>query len=198
MTSLAELLGASRVFAFRTAVVNTLTAAFPEVEVKALPARLQIEDLDKEEMFSPPAMAVAVTRIRPAEARMSGLRDVPVEVVVYLIVEDRPVGDRLAYRDEIGLALCDGLLALLELPEAARWGLADIGMPEDAEAKPVLSVMTETRGTAYFVAGWWQKLYGQGQPFMDMDSPVPADATGRVLLPGDPGWTPPADLGGTP
>lgn len=196
MTTLSELLTASRAFAFREGVVKTLAAAFPEIEVKALPARLQIEDLDKADMFSPPAMRVAVTRIRPAEHRMSGERDVPVEVVVYVIVEDRLVAERLAFRDEIGLALCDGVLALLETP-AARWGLTDIGMPEEAEAKPVLSVMTENRGTAYFVAGWWQKLYAQGQPFMDMQTPVPGGIPNRTLLPGDPGWTPePSRTGG--
>lgn len=192
MTALSDLLATSRAFAFREGVLKTLAAAFPEVEVKALPGRLQVEDLDKADMFSPPAMRVTVARIRPAEHRMSGERDVPVEVMVWIIVEDRVVANRLAYRDEIGLALCDGVLALLETP-AGRWGLDDIGMPEDAEAKPVLSVMTESRGTAYFVAGWWQKLYGQGQPFMDMDSVVPADATARAILPGDPGWVPPGD-----
>ncbi|GJD93359.1 hypothetical protein [Methylobacterium iners] len=198
MTTLADLLTTSRAFEYRTAVVDALKAAFSEIEVKALPARLDIADLDRKDMFSPPSFGVAIARIRPAEDRMSGLRDVPVEIVVYVVVEDRLVGDppRLAYRDELGLALCDAVLALVETP-AARWGLPEIGMPEDAEARPILNVMTEDRGTAYFAVTWWQILYAQGQPFMDMESPVPLDAMGRAILPGDPDWVPPA-AGGNP
>ena len=194
MTTLAALLGASRAFAYRTAVLKGLATAFPDIAVKALPALIDIADLDKADLFAAPAFGVAVSRIRPAEGRMSGQRDVPVEVVVYVVVEDRQVAGKLVYRDELGLALCDGVLGLLETP-AARWGLDEIGMPEDAAARPVLSVMTENRGTAYFAVTWWQVLYGQGQPFMDMDSLVPADAKVTAILPGDPDWVPPA-IGG--
>lgn len=189
MTTLAQLLGSSRAFEFRTAVVAHLTSAFPQVAVKALPGRLDISDLDRKDLFAPPAFGVAVSRVRPAEGRMSGQRDVPIEVVVYIVVEDQLVDGRLVFRDELGLALCDGLLGFLETPEG-RWGLDDIGMPEDAEARAVITVGTEKEGTAYFAATWWQMLFSQGQPFMDMDSQV-GPGEPYVLLPGDPGWTPP-------
>lgn len=190
MTTLVELLATSRAFACRAAIVETLKAAFPEVEVKPLPGMLDIADFDRADLFAPPAFGVAVTRIRPAEARMSGLRDVPVQIAVYVVVEDRLVGDRMAWKDELGLALCDGLLAMVETP-AARWSLTEIGMPEDAEARAIVNYVTENRATAYFAVTWWQMLYAQGVPFMDMDGPVPADMTGRVVLPGDPDWRPP-------
>ncbi|MCF4125042.1 hypothetical protein [Methylobacterium sp. SyP6R] len=190
---LPELLAASRAFACRDAIVATLARLLPAVEVKSLPGRISIDDLDNKDMFRPPSIGVAAVRIRPADGRMSGLRDVPVEIVAYVVTEDGPYGEggRLVYRDELGLALCDGLLALTELPEVARWGLTDIGMPEGAEARSLISVSTEERATAYHSVTWWQMLYGQGVPFMDMDSPVPAGATARAILPGDPDWTPP-------
>lgn len=104
----------------------------------------------------------------------------------------------MTWKDELGLALCDGLLALVETP-AARWGLTEIGMPEDAEARAIVNYVTETRATAYFAVTWWQMLYAQGVPFMDMDGPVPAGLTGRAVLPGDPGWHPSAPgAGGGP
>ncbi len=191
--TLAELLAVSRAFGTREAIVTTLARLLPAVEVKSLPGRISIDDLDDKDMFRPPSIGVAVVRIRPAEGRMSGLRDVPVEVVTYVVTEDGPYGEagRLAYRDELGLALCDGLLALTELPEVARWGLADIGMPEGAEARSLISVSSEERSVAYASVTWWQMLYGQGVPFMDMESPVPAGASARAILPGDPDWVPP-------
>ncbi len=193
MTTLPQLLSASRAFALRQAVVETIRTAFPEVEVKSLPGRISVDDLDNKDLFRPPSIGIAVVRIRPAEGRMSGERDVPVEVVAYVVTEDGPWGEgnRLVYRDELGLALCDGVLALLERVELARWGLSDIGMPEDAAAVALVSVTSEQRSTAYFSVSWWQMLYGQGSPFIDMDGPVPAGATARAILPGDPEWTPP-------
>lgn len=193
MTTLADLLATSRAFTLREAVVATLQAAFPQVEVKSLPGRISIDDLDSKDLFQPPSIGVAAVRIRPAEGRMSGTRDVPVEIVAYVVTEDGPYGDadRLVYRDELGLALCDGLLAISERTDLARWGLADIGMPEDAEARSLISVSTEERATAYFSVSWWQMLYGQGVPFTDMESPVPAGASARAILPGDPDWVPP-------
>lgn len=193
MTTLPELLSASRAFALREAVVETVGNAFPAVEVKSLPGRISIDDLDDKELFRPPSIGIAAVRIRPAEGRLSGQRDVPVEVVAYVVTEDGPWGEnnRLVYRDELGLALCDGVLALLEQVELARWGLTDIGMPEDAAAVALVSVSTEQRNTAYFSVSWWQMLYGQGNPFLDMEGPVPAGGAVRTILPGDPDWTPP-------
>lgn len=189
MTTLLELLAASRLFAFRTAVVDTLATVFPECEVKAHPGKLDIGDVDAKDIFRAPALAVAITRQPAADGRMSGTRDTPVDVTVYVVVEDLALGDppRLVTRDELGLALCDGMLAFLAMP-AARWGLADIDFPSEAVAQPVFTALSFERGTAYYAVTWRQTLYGLGEPIWDMDSPTPPAFAPKTILPGDPDY----------
>ncbi|MBX3506841.1 MAG: hypothetical protein KF895_15280 [Parvibaculum sp.] len=198
--SLAQRLATSRVHALKMAIVATLQGLYPECEVKAHPGRLDIADIVEKDMFRAPALAVAVTRLRPPERRLSGTRDLTVELAVYVVVEDGPIiganGEpQLVYRDEIGAALCDGLLQDLDFnPQFAaedaridtRWGLEDISVPEQPEAKPLFTAVSFERGTAYYVVTWNQTLIGLDDPFMDMESPVPDDFEVTVVLPGDP------------
>jgi hypothetical protein len=193
MTTVLELLEASRVFELREALVAVCTAAFPECEVKAHPGRLDIGDLDKKDLFRAPSLAIAAIRLRPPDGRSSGLRDLTVEVAVYIVVEDMALGapPRAFKRDEIGLALCDGVLALLDDESRARWGLADIGFPEEAQAQPLFTVLSFEQGTAYYAVTWRQTLYGLGSPFIPMEGPDPAPIDPITWLPGDPGYPPP-------
>lgn len=186
--SLADLLAASRVFALREAVVATLKAALPvpPCEVKAHPGRLDMKDVEEGTMFSPPAVHIGVTRIDPAEGRMSGYRDVPVEVSAYVVTADTVIGDRAVHRDELALALQDAVLSLVEDPGVARWGLADIDLPENATAYPLFTAQSFDRGTAYYAVTWRQTLYSLGRPILDFEAPVPPDAAGTVVFPAEP------------
>ena len=120
---------------------------------------------------------------------MSGHRDVPVEIAVYVVTADQAIGERgLVTRDEIGIALCDAVLALVENPTIAHWGLPDIAPPEKAAATPLFTAKSLDKGSAFYGVSWTQTLYTLGHPFADFDLAVPAGAAGSVLLPGDPGW----------
>lgn len=194
-----ELLDASRVFALRQAVVATLAPLFPGCEVKSHPGRLDMDDVTGERSpFATPSLNVGVTRLQAAEGRMSGHRELPLELGVYVVTADQAVPGRgLVTRDELGLALCDGVLAALEDPDRARWGLADIAPAEDAAAAPLFTSVADGKGTAFYAVTWRQVLYTLGHPILDLDSAVDGDAAVTALLPGDPGWTPPA-LGAAP
>lgn len=190
--TLVELLDASRVFALRTAIVDTLAPLFPGCEVKSHPGRLDADDVVGDTVaFATPSLMVGVIRVERAEGRMSGYRDVPVEVAVYVVTTDLAVPPRgLVQRDELALALCDGVLVVVENHDTARWGLADIAPPENAAAAPLFTSLARERGTVFYAVTWRQMLYTLGIPILDLDSTV-EDAAVTVRLPGDPGWTPP-------
>jgi hypothetical protein len=173
---LAGLLAASRVFALREAVVATLQPLFPDVTVKPHLARLDMADVETGESFSVPSLNIGVIRLHPAEQRLNGTRDVPVELAGYIVTGDQVVDGRGAMRDEVALALCDGFLSVLEDAEVARWGLDDIGSVIDAEARPLFTARSNDKGLAYFVVTWKQTIYTLGE----LDVPAfGQDAGGR-------------------
>lgn len=188
MTTLLQLVAAARPLAMRTAIVTALAAEYPECQVKTHPGKLDIADVDAEDLFRPPALAVAVVAQRPSDERMSGTRDETVDVAIYVVVEDKGFGtpSRLTTRDELGLALCSGLVSFVSQPAVGRWGLADIGYPEEVAARPLLSILSQKRGTAYYVVTWRQTLYAAGTPLWG-DGPAP-DPAFDILCPGDPGF----------
>lgn len=190
--TLAQRLAASRVYAARQAAVATLKPLFPDCTVKEHLGRLDIADVETGDSFATPSINIGVVRVHPAGGRMSGYRDVPVEFAAYVVTTDQPVaGGPTSLRDEIALALIDGVLAVLEDPHLSRWGLADIDPADNADARPLFTAKSNDKGMAYFVVDWRNTLYTLGDPFMDMESPVPAGLAPPVVLPGDPGWTPP-------
>lgn len=186
--SLAALLEASRLFELRTAIVGACAARFAGVEVKSHPGRLDGDDIAGERNpFVTPSLNVAVVRVQGAEGRLSGHRDVPVEIAIYVVTADQAVGEHgLVTRDELGLALCDGVLALVEDPDVARWGLTDIAPPELASAGPVFTALSNEKGTAFYAVTWRQTLYTLGHPFRPMEGAPPAGFSPYVYLPGDP------------
>lgn len=181
--TLTQILDASRIYALRSAIIATLAANMP-CTVEAHPGRLDMDDvLGETRLFATPSLNVAVTRIEPAEGRSSGLRDVPVQVAVYIVTADQALGDRgLVKRDELALALSDALLVLIENDDITRWGLqpgadgsgADIGPPEGVEAMPLFTSKAQERGAAYYAVTWRQVLYSIGTQIWDFETPVPA------------------------
>lgn len=175
----ADMIAASRVNALRDAVVATFEPVFPQFEVKAHPGKLDIADIVAQDMFRPPALAIAALRVKPEE-RASGSEDLVVDLAAYVIVEDGPWGpsNGLIYRDELGYAVGAALIRLLSAtgPDAVnRWGLIDVGMPADVEMKPLFTVKSYERGSAFYAVTWRQVLYHTGPTIWDMDSPAPPD-----------------------
>jgi hypothetical protein len=167
---LADLLQASRLIALRDAVVTTLDSAFPDVQVKSHPGKLDMADVLKEGTFTAPSIHVALARLKNEE-RCSGSQDLPVHFRAYVVAESRPVDGAVYQGDEIGYALLLGLLDALELPDIARWGLPDIGLPEGAEGEPLFTLKTFERGTVYYVVTWRQTLYAEGQQLENLGGP---------------------------
>lgn len=169
-----EILSASRVHEYATAVVATLAERYPEIEVKRHPGKLDIADVVAENIFRTPSIAVAMTRLL-AEQRGSGAEDVTVDVVAYVIVEDKLMGEArgVVYRDELGWAICQAMLGLLNESVAPRWGLNDISAPDHADAKPIFTSKSFARGTAYYAVTWKQTLLATTPTIWDMGSNPP-------------------------
>jgi hypothetical protein len=185
--SLSQLIDASGVFALRAGVVATLTRLFPDVQVTAHPGKLDISDVVAGEVFTAPAIAVAAVRL-PADASTSaGQRATTVDLAAYVVAEDRALGEpqRLIHRDEMALAICDALTALLQEPAASvsRWGLAHLSPPDAVEAKPVFTAKSFAQGKVFWAVTWRQTIY-RDAPLWDMESVVAGDPP-PLLLPGD-------------
>ncbi len=177
MITLAALLDGSRVLGLRTAAVAALKETFPEVQVKAWPGKLNVQDMVAKTGILPPAILVAVTGQRPPDSLVSGVADEPVAFTAYVVAENKAVGvpKRLYLGDEIGLALCGALVRLLST-EAGRWDVADAGHPEEVHAQPVFTLAGLDQGTAFFTVTWRQTLHGQGAPW-------PRAAEGEIAPP---------------
>lgn len=167
--TLSEILAISRLYEFRNAVAATLAVELPDVAVTTHPGKIDIADIVAGDAFGAPSIHVAISETRTPGHRVSALRDVPVKVTAYVVVEDMVIDERLVTRDELGLAICDALSAIAEDPHKARWGLTDIAPPEEIEMRPVLTVKSFERGTAFYAVTFRQVLTSGGNPFWAPD-----------------------------
>lgn len=173
--SLQDLLASSRLFECREAIRSTLAGLFPDIEVATHPGKIDIADIVATDSFTAPSIHVAIAEVRPPDYRNSGFREIRLKVAAYVVVEDRAIGNppKLCTRDELGLAICDGVIAVAENPHLSRWGLNDIAYPEDVEMRPLLTVKSFTKGTAYYAVTFRQLLTGCGDPFWSPEPEPP-------------------------
>ena len=182
--SVAQLVQTSRILELRRACAAALSRIFPDVAVQEHIGKLDISDVLSGEFVNAPAILVAATKVR-SEDRLSHDRDLPVTLTAYVVAEDAALGNppmRFA-RDEIGYAIGDAVLAALRTEALARWGLSDIGWPDEPTLAPLFTMKTFERGTAIYAVSWTQTLYRCHEPYLDMESGL-GDVT--VLYPGDP------------
>lgn len=161
----AQMLEASRVFALREAIVRRFCERFPDVEAKAHPGKLDMGDVLSRDMFRPPAIAIAATRL-VNDDRLSGSDDLRVQMTAYVITEDQMIGDeppRLAKRDEIGIAICEAIVVSLSDDEWASWDLENIAAPDGVESQPLFTMLSYERGTVYYAVTWKQTLLALGE-----------------------------------
>jgi hypothetical protein len=184
--TLDDVLASSRAHELQTAIVATLKARFPWCTVTAHPGRLDINDIAAADAFKAPGLAVAIISHKRPDRSTSGLRQVALDVAVYIVVEDRAVGARRIDRAQLGQALCDALLDVLADDGLARFGLPQIEYPDGAEGKPLFTAVTRT-GAAYYAVSWSQTVWVAGPATWDFESPPPPGIEdSRVILPGDP------------
>ena len=174
--ALADLLSASRIIAVRDAVVMTLAARFPEVQVKAHPGKLDMADVLAAGTFTAPSIHVALARLKNEE-RSSGAQDLPVHFRAYVVAEQKMVAGSAVPADEIGYALMLGLLDALELPDVSRWGVENISCPEGAEGEPLFTLKIFEKGTVYYVVTWRQTLLYEGVELANLGGPWTAPGT---------------------
>lgn len=161
-----QMLANARVFALRNAVVAAFAAHFVGLEVKAHIGKLDMSDVLERNIFAPPTIAIAATRLID-EDRLSGSDDLTVQLTAYVVTEDHMVGQgadrRLVTRDEMALAICEAALVALSDPDWTRWGLQNIGDVDAAEAHPLFTLKTFEKGTVYYAVTWKQRLYALGE-----------------------------------
>jgi hypothetical protein len=160
MTALTRqaLIDNARVFALRNAVVAGLATIFADIPVVPHPGKLDIADVLAKATFTTPSVAVAATSIRP-DGRLSGSDDFIVQLAAYVIAAPDMVTGARVEGEEMALAICQAILSALSDDEFARWELADIGLPDDQEGKPLFTVKNIEEGAVYYVVTWRQTLY---------------------------------------
>jgi len=156
--SRAELLANARVKGLRDAIVSRLKSRFVDLEVKSHLGKLDISDVLEKATFNAPSIAVAATRTKP-EGRLSGADDFVVDLTAYVVAEDLLVGGRRVERDEMALAVCEGLLLSLTDDDFTRWNVENVGPPEDVEAKPLFTIKSVAQGVIYYAVTWKQTLF---------------------------------------
>ncbi|MCC3246141.1 hypothetical protein LG047_12555 [Methylocystis sp. WRRC1] len=154
----ASLIDQARVHALRDAIVAALAARFADIEVKAHYGKLDISDVMKKGVFNAPGVYVAATRILP-DGRLSGADDFEAQMTAYVVAEDLMVAGRRVERDEMALAICEGLLKALTDDDFARWGVENIGEAREASAAPLFTARDFAQGCVYYAVTWKQTLY---------------------------------------
>ena len=159
--TIAQRLGDTRLAGLTGSVVATLKPLFVGVDVRVLPGRIDISDIIAGDNFPAPMIGVTAARIRQPIG-VGGAYDLPVDLVAYIVTEEMGIGTRAEKREVIAYALGVGLFEILADLDVARWGLASIGSPEDAELKPLMTAKAYAAGTAYYALTWRQTLFGFG------------------------------------
>ncbi|MFL9829016.1 hypothetical protein, partial [Rhodoplanes sp. SY1] len=159
--TIAERLAASRLVGFLPAIEAALKPLFPDVTVRSHPGRIDVSDLIEKDIFLPPMIAVALTRWR-GPVGVGGDWKLALECAAYVVTQDVAIGGRATPRQEVAFALSHGILDVLADFGTARWGLQNIGSPEDAEARPLFTSETFAKGAAFYAVTWKQALFGLG------------------------------------
>jgi len=154
----ADLVANAHVKAARDAIVAKLRTLFVDIEVRTHLGKLDISDVLEKSIFNPPTIAVAATRMKP-DGRLSGADDFVIDFTAYVVAERVLVEGRRVEGDEMALGICGALLVALADEDFARWGLEDIGPPDDAEAKPLFTIKSIAKGVVYYAVTWKQTLY---------------------------------------
>lgn len=158
-----QMLQSARVFALREAIVARFATHFLDVDVRSHPGKLDMGDVLAKDVFAPPSIAIAATRLTD-EDRLSGSDDLTVQITAYVVTEDMMIGDpqHLVKRDEIGLAICEAAIVALSDPDFTTWGVANIGDIDDAQSHPLFTMAKYEQGTVYYAVTWKQTLYALG------------------------------------
>lgn len=159
--TLAQRLEDARVARLVSAIVATLKPLFIGVEVRELPGRIDISDIIAGDIFPPPMIGVTFSRVRQP-INVGGTYDLPVDLMAFIVTEERAIGAKSARRETIAHAIGFGLFEILADLDVSRWGVESISSPEDAEMRPLVTSHSFAKGVAYYALSWRQVLRGLG------------------------------------
>lgn len=166
----ASLIGNSRTFALREAIISALKSRFTDIEVRAHIGKLDLGDVIEKAIFNPPTIAIAATRMT-SDRRLSGADDLTVQLTAYVVAEDLMVSGHRVNRDELAIAMCEAIVVSLSDPEFAHW-IDGVGDPDDVVAQPLFTMANFQKGVVYYAVTWKQKLYALGDAnFFTGDAP---------------------------
>ncbi|MFT0861751.1 hypothetical protein [Ancylobacter sp. G4_0304] len=190
--TLAQRLEGARLAALAPAIVATLKPLYPGVTVKELPGRIDISDILAGDVYAAPMIGICLTRIRQPIS-VDGSFELPTDITAIIVTEDQAIGSKAVERAELAYAIGLGLFEVLVDLDVARWGLASITSPTDAEMRPLVTAKSYTAGTAYYALTWRQSLIGFGEDPLAR----PPVETVETVLDGE-AVALPADLSGWP
>jgi len=169
--TLAERIAASRLAPLPAAIAATFRPLFLGVQVKTHPGRIDVADVLAGDVFLPPMIAISVVAADP-EVQTPADYSVHAECCAYVICEDMAIGNLSTGRDQVALAMCQGVADVLADLDAPRWGLASITSPDTIRIRPLFTQLSYERGIAFYAVTWRQRLFGLGAP---MPPPMPTE-----------------------
>lgn len=161
--TLAERIAASRLAPLPGAIAATLRPLFLGVQVKTHPGRIDVADVLAGDVFLPPMIAISVVAADPV-VEIASDYSVFAECCAYVISEDMAVGNLSVGRDQVALAMCQGVADVVCDLDAPRWGLEDITSPADIRIRPLFTQLSFEKGIAFYAVTWRQKLFALGAP----------------------------------
>ncbi|PPE80369.1 hypothetical protein C3941_09425 [Kaistia algarum] len=161
--TLAARIAASRLAPLPTAIATTLRPLFLGVQVKTHPGRIDVADVLAGDVFLPPMIAISVVAADPS-VEIAGDCSVLAECCAYVVSEDMAIGNRSTGRDQVALAMCQGVADVLTDFDAPRWGLASITSPAEIRIRPLFTQLSFEKGIAFYATTWRQRLFELGSP----------------------------------
>lgn len=174
--TLSDLIAQDPVTPLRDAIRDSLDTLFIGVTVKAHHGKLDIYDVVKREVVQAPGIALGWTRIK-SPRDVSGAYALPVEFAAYIVAEDtadKATRKRIS-REAVAHAIGARLLAILQDPDMAGWGLQNVSLPDGdpgPELKPIFTATAYEKGTAYYAVTWTQTIIDQGLDFLGGATPA--------------------------
>lgn len=175
--TLSEMIASTRFEEVRKAVVTEMARLLKGVTVVGHPGKLDMNDVLAKSVVAAPGVAIGWGRLRSVRD-LGGTYGLPVDLVAYIVTEDRAVGAgaaaRRVERDLVAIAIGTRILRILADPDTASWGLTGLTAPlpdPEPEMRPVFTMKTAEAGTALFVVTWTQVLLDQGRSLFGGPTP---------------------------
>ena len=173
--SLSDLIALDPVFAFQTAVCETLKTLFPDIDVKRHPGKLDVFDVIEGETISAPSMLIGWSAIKTPRD-VTGAYELPIDFAAYIVAEDYADREqkRSIDRQQVAFAIGSRLLDILQDPDLQCFGQSKVLPPAtkpEPTLRPLFTATAHGKGTAYYAVTWQQTLVGLGPDFLGGPTP---------------------------